>query len=59
MNDNPLATILVMAYEIPIWEAKSVFGNQLLVSVLPAYGDQQSQCPKRTKCALIRHVAKF
>ena len=32
MNDNPLATIPVIAYEQPIWEAKSMFGNQLLVS---------------------------
>jgi len=31
-NDNPLATIPVVAYEQPIWEAKSMFGNQLLVS---------------------------
>jgi cytochrome P450 len=32
MKDNPLATIPVMAYEQSIWEAKSMFGNQLLVS---------------------------
>jgi cytochrome P450 len=32
MNDNPLATIPVIAYEQPIWGAKSMFGNQLLVS---------------------------
>jgi cytochrome P450 len=32
MNDNPLATIPVAAYEQPMWEAKSMFGNQLLVS---------------------------
>jgi cytochrome P450 len=32
MKDNPLATIPVMAYEQPIWEAKSMFGNQLVVS---------------------------
>jgi cytochrome P450 len=32
MRDNPLATIPVTAYEQPIWEAKSVFGKQLLVS---------------------------
>src|SRR6516162_3656229 len=32
MNDNPFATIPMMAYEQPIWEAKSMFGNQLLVS---------------------------
>src|SRR6516164_1869721 len=32
MNDNPLATIPMVAYEQPIWEAKSMFGNQLLVS---------------------------
>jgi len=32
MNVNPLATIPVMAYEQPFWEAKSMFGNQLLVS---------------------------
>jgi cytochrome P450 len=32
MNDNPLATIPVMAYAQPIWEAKSIFGSQLLVS---------------------------
>ena len=32
MNQNPLATIPVVAYVQPIWEAKSMFGNQLLVS---------------------------
>src|SRR5262249_462766 len=32
MNVNPLATIPVMAYEHPVWEANSMFGNQLLVS---------------------------
>jgi cytochrome P450 len=32
IKDNPLATIPVVAYEQPIWEAKSMFGNQLLVS---------------------------
>ena len=32
MNDNPLATIPMVAYEQPIWEAKSMFGNQVLVS---------------------------
>src|SRR5262249_40929514 len=32
MNVNPLATIPAIAYEQPIWEAKSMFGNQLLVS---------------------------
>ena len=32
MQDNPLATIPVAAYEQPVWEAKSMFGNQLLVS---------------------------
>jgi cytochrome P450 len=32
MNDNPFATIPVAAYEQPIWEAKSIFDNQLLVS---------------------------
>jgi cytochrome P450 len=32
MNDNPLATVPVMAYEQPIWEAKGMFGNQLVVS---------------------------
>src|SRR5215831_14109676 len=32
MKDNPLATIPVVAYEKPIWEAKSMFGNQLIVS---------------------------
>jgi cytochrome P450 len=32
MNDNPLATIPMVAYEQPIWEARSIFGNQLLVS---------------------------
>ena len=32
MKDNPLATIPVVAYEKPIWEAKSMFGNQLVVS---------------------------
>jgi cytochrome P450 len=32
MKDNPLATVPVMAYEQPIWEAKSMFGNQVVVS---------------------------
>src|SRR5262249_38259139 len=32
MNDNPLATIPVMAYAEPIWQARSIFGGQLLVS---------------------------
>jgi hypothetical protein len=32
MKDNPLATIPVMAYEQPIWQAKSMFGNQPVVS---------------------------
>jgi cytochrome P450 len=32
MNDNPLATIPVEAYEQPIWQARSMFGNQLLMS---------------------------
>src|SRR5262249_55858172 len=32
MNVNPLATIPMAAYEQPIWEARSLFGNQLLVS---------------------------
>jgi cytochrome P450 len=32
MQDNPLATIPVAAYEQPVWEAKSMFGHQLLVS---------------------------
>jgi cytochrome P450 len=32
MKDNPLATIPVTAYEQPLWEAKSVFGKQLIVS---------------------------
>src|SRR5215468_2760707 len=32
MNDNPLATVPVAAYEQPIWQARSMFGNQLLVS---------------------------
>jgi cytochrome P450 len=32
MNNNPLATIPVVAYEQPIWEAKGMFGSQLLVS---------------------------
>jgi cytochrome P450 len=32
MKDNPLATIPVTAFEQPIWEAKGVFGKQLLVS---------------------------
>jgi Cytochrome P450 len=32
MKDNPLATIPVAAHEQAIWEAKSPFGNQLLVS---------------------------
>jgi cytochrome P450 len=32
MNENPFATIPAIAYEQPIWEAKSIFGSQLLVS---------------------------
>ena len=32
MNDNAFVTIPVVAYEQPIWEAKGMFGNQLLVS---------------------------
>jgi cytochrome P450 len=32
MKDNPLATVPVIAYEQTIWDAKSMFGNQLLVS---------------------------
>jgi cytochrome P450 len=32
MRENPLATIPLIAYEQPIWQAKSMFGNQLLVS---------------------------
>jgi cytochrome P450 len=32
MNENPLATIPVTAYEEPIWHARSLFGNQLVVS---------------------------
>jgi cytochrome P450 len=32
LNDNPLLTIPVVAYEEPIWEAKSIFGRQLFVS---------------------------
>src|SRR5262249_27946555 len=32
MNENPLATIPAVAYEHPIWEAKSMFDCQLLVS---------------------------
>jgi cytochrome P450 len=32
MNDNPLATIPRVAYEELIWEAKGIFGHQLLVS---------------------------
>lgn len=32
MNENPLATIPIVAYEQPIWLARSIFGNQLLVS---------------------------
>jgi len=31
-NDNPLATVPMIAYEEPLWEAKSIFGHQLLVS---------------------------
>jgi cytochrome P450 len=31
-KDNPLATVPMVAYEQPIWEAKSIFGTQLLVS---------------------------
>jgi cytochrome P450 len=32
MNDNPLATIPLEAYEQPIWQARSMFGSQLLMS---------------------------
>jgi cytochrome P450 len=32
MKDNPLTTIPVTAYEQPIWEAKGIFGKQLIVS---------------------------
>jgi cytochrome P450 len=32
MHDNPLATIPMVAYVQPIWEAKSVSGKQLVVS---------------------------
>src|ERR1700746_3671266 len=32
MNDNPFATIPLVAYLQPIWEARSLFGFQLLVS---------------------------
>jgi cytochrome P450 len=32
MKENPLATIPALAYEQPIWRAKSIFGNQLFVS---------------------------
>src|SRR5216683_1634001 len=32
MNDNAFVTIPVVAYEQPVWEAKGMFGNQLLVS---------------------------
>src|SRR5215467_5497742 len=32
MNDNPFATIPLVAYLQPIWEARGMFGHQLLVS---------------------------
>jgi len=32
MNDNPFATIPLVAYLRPIWEARGMFGHQLLVS---------------------------
>lgn len=32
MRDNPLATLPLAAYQHPFWEAKSIFGRQLLVS---------------------------
>jgi cytochrome P450 len=32
MRDNPLATIPMVAYEQPIWEAKSMLGKQFFVS---------------------------
>src|SRR5580698_9238025 len=32
MKDNPLLTIPRIAYEKPVWEAKSIFGTQLFVS---------------------------
>ncbi|MGD0190648.1 MAG: cytochrome P450 [Rhizomicrobium sp.] len=32
MKDNPLLTIPQVAYEKPVWEAKSIFGTQLFVS---------------------------
>jgi cytochrome P450 len=32
MNDNPLATIPMVAYEQSIWKAKDIFATQLLVS---------------------------
>src|SRR5215467_12281896 len=48
MSDNPLATIPVAAYEQSIWEAKSMFGNQLLVSD-----------PAGIKRVLLDNVANF
>lgn len=32
MKENPLLTIPLVAYEKPVWEAKSIFGTQLFVS---------------------------
>lgn len=32
MHDNPLATIPIVAYVRPIWEAKGIFGKQLFMS---------------------------
>src|SRR6516165_5954011 len=32
MKDNPFATIPVIAYEQPFWQARSMLGNQLVVS---------------------------
>jgi cytochrome P450 len=32
MTDNPLATIPIVAYEKPIWHARGLFGDQLVVS---------------------------
>jgi cytochrome P450 len=32
MSDNPLGTVPVVAYQRPIWQARSMFGNQLFVS---------------------------
>jgi len=32
MKDNPFATIPVIAYEQPFWQARSMMGNQLVVS---------------------------